>query len=160
VIGENPCFLTSSERQTISLGRKLGRLLKGGDAVGLAGVLGSGKTWLTKGIALGMDVDPGAVITSPSFILVNEYEGRHMLYHMDVYRLASVSEFYSAGLEEYFHLGGVVVMEWADRWPGVLPEHALLVRLSLIDAYRRQISMSGSHTRALDIMNGLYRKTE
>lgn len=150
---EKTLTMTSeSDQDTIRVGQEIGRLLLEGDAVGLVGELGSGKTWLTKGIALGLGVDPKTIVTSPSFTLVNEYEGRTTLFHMDVYRLETPEEALSAGLEEYFHGGGVVVLEWADRWPEMLPEHALTIQLHIVDDHRRNILISGRHSRALEIL--------
>jgi tRNA threonylcarbamoyladenosine biosynthesis protein TsaE len=146
---------TASQTETIQLGRKLGALLTEGDVVALVGELGSGKTWLTKGIALGLGVRPDTVITSPSFALVNEYEGRVTLFHMDVYRLESLSELLSAGLEEYLYSQGVVVLEWADRWPEILTERALTVKLRIIDERRRQITLLGRHSRVRELIEAL-----
>jgi len=146
---------THSDQETIQLGLKLGSLLKGGDVVGLEGELGSGKTWLTKGIALGLGVRPTTVVTSPSFALVNEYEGRATLFHMDVYRLESLSEFRSAGLEEYFYSDGIVVMEWADRWPEILPEQTLTVELHILNDHQRHIILSGKHSRARELIGAI-----
>lgn len=150
---EKSLTITSeSDQATILIGKEIGALLLEGDVVGLVGELGSGKTWLTKGIALGLGVSPKAIVTSPSFTLVNEYEGRTPLFHMDVYRLGTLEEALSAGLEEYFHSGGVVVLEWADRWPEMLPEHALTIQLHILDDHRRSIIVSGRHARALEIL--------
>jgi tRNA threonylcarbamoyladenosine biosynthesis protein TsaE len=146
---------TASQAETIQLGRKLGALLKEGDVVALVGELGSGKTWLTKGIALGLGVRPDTVITSPSFALVNEYEGRVTLFHMDVYRLESLSELLSAGLEEYLYSQGVVVLEWADRWPEILTEQTLTVELRIINDHRRQITLSGRHSRVRELIEAI-----
>ena len=114
---ENFAIITNSDEETIQLGRKLGALLAEGDVVALTGELGSGKTWFTKGIALGLNVPAETVVVSPSFSLVNVYQGKCSLFHMDVYRLGELSDFLSAGLEEYLYEDGVTVMEWADRWP-------------------------------------------
>ena len=75
-------YTSKSQTDTINLGRMLGAHLNGGDVIALTGELGSGKTWLTKGIAQGLGVDTDPVVTSPSFALVNVYEGRNYLYHM------------------------------------------------------------------------------
>ncbi len=125
--------------------------------IALVGELGSGKTCFTKGLALGLGVSPDTIITSPSFSLINEYEGRHTLFHLDVYRLESLSDFLSAGLEEYFYQDGVVVMEWADRWPEILPEWKLEVGFVIIDHSLRKITLSGNHYRAVEILKGLTR---
>jgi tRNA threonylcarbamoyladenosine biosynthesis protein TsaE len=149
---------TESDQDTIRVGREIGVLLEEGDVVGLAGELGSGKTWLTKGIALGLGVNRKIVVTSPSFTLVNEYPGRITLFHIDVYRLGSLDEVLSAGIEEIMFSGGVVVLEWADRWPGILPEQTLTVKLFIIDDHRRRIVLAGRHARSgciLDKLSGL-----
>lgn len=148
-------FTTESAQETVALGRKIGSFLVEGDILALAGDLGSGKTWLTKGIALGLGVSHRTMITSPSFALVNEYKGIKTLFHMDVYRLGSLSEFLSAGLEEYLYLGGVVVMEWADRWPDLLPDRSLWVELTILDEERRRIHLSGHHPRSIEILRAL-----
>jgi tRNA threonylcarbamoyladenosine biosynthesis protein TsaE len=148
-------FLTGSEKETVDLGRHLGGFLTGGDVISLAGELGSGKTWFTKGVGLGLGVLPDNVITSPSFSLVNEYEGRHTLFHLDAYRLENLSDFLAAGLDEYFYQDGVVVMEWADRWPEILPEWRLKIEFSIKDEHSREISLSGNHPRALMILENM-----
>jgi tRNA threonylcarbamoyladenosine biosynthesis protein TsaE len=145
-------FRTDSDDETIELGQQTGVALMAGDVVALEGELGSGKTWFTKGLALGLGISPDTVITSPSFSLMNAYEGRHPFYHMDAYRLNSLSEFLEAGFQEYFHQNGIVVMEWADRWPEVLPEWRLRVEFFIRDEKSREIRFSGKHPRALEIL--------
>ena len=152
---ETLTITTESDQDTIRFGQEIGRLLLEGDVIGLVGELGSGKTWLTKGIALGLGVNPKTVVTSPSFTLVNEYQGRATLFHMDVYRLGSLSEALSAGIEEMIHSGQVGVLEWADRWPEILPEHTLTVRLLIVDEHHRTIILSGRHARAIEIIEQL-----
>jgi len=146
---------TESDQDTIRVGQEIGRLLLEGDIVGLVGELGSGKTWLTKGIALGLGVNPKTIVTSPSFTLVNEYRGRAILFHVDVYRLGSLDEALSAGIEETIYSGGVVLLEWADRWPEILPEQALMVKLLILDDHRRTIILSGRHARSIGILENL-----
>ena len=118
--------------------------------------MGSGKTWFTKGLAEGLGIGHDTVITSPSFALVNEYRGRYLLYHMDLYRLENLSAFFSAGLEEYLYNGGVVVIEWADRWPEILPERRIEVGFDIIDDHMRDINIYGHHPRAIEIMDRLW----
>lgn len=153
--GKSFTYITVSDEETIILGQKLGDVLTDGDVVALVGELGSGKTWFTKGLAIGLGVSPDTVITSPSFTLVNEYEGRHTFYHMDFYRLGSLSEVLSSGLEQYLHNGGVVALEWADRWPEILPEKRLWVQFAIIDDHRREITLSGDHPRAMQILQNV-----
>jgi len=148
-------IITESDLDTIRVGQEIGRLLLEGDVVGLVGELGTGKTWLTKGIALGLGVNPKTIVTSPSFILVNEYQARVALFHMDAYRLESLDEALSAGIEENIHSGAVIVLEWADRWPEILPEHTLMVELFILDDHRRTITLSGRHARSIHILDEL-----
>jgi tRNA threonylcarbamoyladenosine biosynthesis protein TsaE len=153
-------YRANSDQETIRLGEKLGSCLRNGDFVALTGELGSGKTWFTKGLALGLGVSPSTVITSPSFALVNEYQGRIPLFHMDVYRLEELSAFLSAGLEEYFHEDGVVALEWSERWPEILPRARVAVRILILDETSREILLSGSYPRALEIFRELEKKIE
>ena len=147
--------VTTSPEETIGAGQKLGALLEAGEVVALKGTLGSGKTWFTKGLALGLGVHPDIVITSPSFALVNEYQGRYRFFHMDLYRLTGALEFASAGLEEFLFDSGVAAVEWADRVPGVLPEQRIDVEFAIIDDRRRQITFSGHHPRTVEIMKSI-----
>ena len=151
--------ITRSDAETIALGQKLGALLETGDMVALIGELGSGKTWFTKGLALGLGVSPNNVVTSPSFTLVNEYEGKVPFYHLDVYRLGSLSEFLGAGLDEFLHQPGICAMEWAERWPEILPEERITVELVILDDHRREITLSGDHSRAKKIVGALRMET-
>ena len=146
---------TASDQETIRLGDELGKALKEGDIIALMGELGSGKTWFTKGLALGLGVSQDVIITSPSFSFINEYEGRHTIFHMDVYRLENLSDFLSAGLDEYFYRDGVVIMEWADRWPEILPAWNLQVNFFILDDSSRRITLSGSHPRAKEILKNM-----
>ena len=155
---ESFTIITHSDRETIALGQKLGTLLEDGDMLALVGELGSGKTWFTKGVALGLGVSKDQVITSPSFALLNEYEGRVPFYHMDVYRLGSLSEFLSAGLEEFLHQRGIVAMEWADRWPEILPEKRIDVTFIILDDNRREIKLVGHHARTKKIIELIQHK--
>jgi tRNA threonylcarbamoyladenosine biosynthesis protein TsaE len=145
-------IMTESDQETIRLGKNLGSLLREGDVVALVGELGSGKTWMTKGIASGLGIDPRTVVTSPSFSIVNEYPGRVTLFHVDVYRLEKFSEVLSAGLEEYLHSGGVVVLEWANRWPEILPEWTITAELQILDAERRKITLTSKHPRGAEVI--------
>lgn len=106
-----------------SFGEKLGSMLKGGEVITLNGDLGAGKTELSKAIAKGLGIEDH--ITSPTFTIVNEYEGRLKLFHFDVYRLSSAEEMYELGYEEYFYSDGVSLIEWAELIREVLPEERL-----------------------------------
>lgn len=149
------CYRTESPEETVKLGQRLGRLLEKGDLVVLAGELGCGKTWFTKGIALGVGVSPNEVVTSPSFALMNEYEGDCRLFHMDVYRLETHVAFLDTGLDECFDGKGIVVMEWGDKWPEILPERRLNVVFSILGEKSRELLMTGEHARVSEIFAGL-----
>ena len=149
------CYRTESPEETVKLGQTLGRLLEMGDLVVLAGELGCGKTWFTKGIALGVGVSPREVVTSPSFALMNEYEGDCRLFHMDVYRLETPGTFLDTGLDECFDGRGIVVMEWGDKWSEILPERRLNVAFSIMGEDSRELLMTGEHPRAIEILEEL-----
>jgi tRNA threonylcarbamoyladenosine biosynthesis protein TsaE len=126
-----------------------------GDVVALKGRLGSGKTWFTKGLAIGVGVDRNMVISSPSFALVNEYKGRFTFYHMDLYRLEDLSDVYSIGLEEYLYEDGIVAIEWADKWPEIIPDYGIEVEISIMDDQRRAITIFGHHSRFKKVIQSM-----
>ncbi|MDP2992349.1 MAG: tRNA (adenosine(37)-N6)-threonylcarbamoyltransferase complex ATPase subunit type 1 TsaE, partial [Deltaproteobacteria bacterium] len=101
--------------ETFNLGVSLGEILVGGDVVILQGELGAGKTWFTKGIAHGLGITNTNTVTSPSFTIINEYQGRLPLFHMDFYRLENEEASSDLGLEEYLYGQGVTVIEWPER---------------------------------------------
>jgi len=114
---------------TLRIGRALGVALQPGDLVGLVGPLGAGKTHLVKGIAAGLQVADQREVNSPTFVLVNEYDGRLHIFHLDAYRLGSGEELAALGFEEMCGSGGVVLVEWADRVCEALGEDALWIEL-------------------------------
>lgn len=118
-------YICKNIDETISLGEKIGRLLKSGDIILLYGELGSGKTVFTKGIAKGLEINEP--ITSPTFTLVNEHRGRIHLYHFDLYRLDDYTALYDIGYEEYFYDEGVCAVEWPERLGPLLPKERLEV---------------------------------
>jgi tRNA threonylcarbamoyladenosine biosynthesis protein TsaE len=110
-------FISHNPGQTEALGEKWGSTAESGCVIGLCGDLGAGKTQLVKGLARGLACS--ARVHSPSFSLVNVYEGGRLpLFHLDLYRLETREQIVNAGLEEYLHPSGVTVIEWADRWFG------------------------------------------
>ncbi len=147
-------YLTTSVEKTVWLGQQLGAQLIDGDIIALIGDLGGGKTWFTKGVAIGLEIGPDCVV-SPTFTLVNEYKGRHQLFHIDLYRLADKAEIIALDLEGYLSGEGIVVIEWADRWPGELPEETIQVELRMVDEHTRELGFSGSHLRAKEVIRAL-----
>jgi tRNA threonylcarbamoyladenosine biosynthesis protein TsaE len=147
-------YTTASVDKTVWLGRQLGAQLGDSDSIALVGDLGGGKTWFTKGIAMGLNIEPDSIV-SPTFTLVNEYAGRERLFHIDLYRLENAEEIMALDLDEYFSEEGIVVLEWADRWPGELPEETVHVALTMIDEHTREVGLSGSHARANAIIRAV-----
>lgn len=114
---------------TRELGQRLARELFPGAVVALIGPLGAGKTHLVKAIAEGLGVPNSAVVNSPTFMLIQEYDARLPIYHFDAYRLAGNAEFAELGAHEYFAGTGVSLVEWADKVPGCLPADHLEIRI-------------------------------
>jgi len=125
------------EAATRALGESLGRTAQAGDALALVGPLAAGKTTLTQGIAKGLDVPADRRVTSPTFALANELPGRLLLLHVDVYRLGSADEAEDLGFRERVGHEGLAVIEWADRFPSLLPGHAVWVVLEHANDGRR-----------------------
>jgi len=131
-------FKSHSEQETIDFGARFGAGLKAGDVVCLTGPLGSGKTHFVKGLAEGIGLNKSD-IQSPTYTLINEHEtGELPLYHFDCYRLKSESEAREIGAEEYFFRDGVSVVEWAEKIRGLIPEHAVWVRICIMDRETRK----------------------
>lgn len=106
-------FVTNSPEETEELGERLGRALSPGDVVAFTGDLGAGKTAFTRGIARGLGI--GDRVTSPTFAIVNEYEGGRLpLFHFDMYRLTSSDELFDIGWEDFLRRGGVCAVEWSE----------------------------------------------
>jgi len=106
---------SKSPEETIELGRRIGSRLRGGEVLAICGPLGSGKTHLIKGIAAGAGAEDLRSVTSPTFVIVNEYHGRLDLYHIDAYRIESLAEFEMLGFDDFCYPQSVVLIEWADK---------------------------------------------
>ncbi len=125
------------ENKTKEIGYKLGKLLTENSVICLVGDLGAGKTTLTQSIAKSLEVND--YITSPTFTIVNEYEGKYPLYHFDVYRISSSDEMYDIGYDEYIENGGVCIIEWANLIEDILPDEYLYINLKYLDNSREMI---------------------
>ncbi|ALA60846.1 tRNA (adenosine(37)-N6)-threonylcarbamoyltransferase complex ATPase subunit type 1 TsaE [Nitrospira moscoviensis] len=134
---------------TETLGRSIGQAARGGEVLALVGELGAGKTSLVRGIADGLQAS--AAVSSPTFVLIHEYQGRLPLVHVDLYRLRSEAEAETIGLQEYFDGRAVTAIEWADRFPALLPADRLDVRLLHVSPTARtaELSARGPASRAL-----------
>jgi tRNA threonylcarbamoyladenosine biosynthesis protein TsaE len=146
-------IISESADQTLEIARLIGGKLRKGDVLALSGELGSGKTCFTGGLARGLGVDEKYQITSPTFTLINEYPARCKLYHFDVYRLNSYSEFEDLGYEEYFCSDGVVVIEWAEKIVQILPADTFFISFKYLDENRRKIIIKGSKSRIKELID-------
>jgi tRNA threonylcarbamoyladenosine biosynthesis protein TsaE len=108
-------IISDSPEKTFETGRKIGALLEPGKVVCFTGPLGSGKTTLIKGIAASMGAAKPQQVNSPTFVIVNEYQGRFNIFHIDAYRINKISEFEALGFEDYLGPDSVILIEWADK---------------------------------------------
>ncbi len=122
-------FHTKSAEETIALGKRLGSFLKKGDVVALQGSLAAGKTTITKGIALALEIQD--TITSPTFCLISEYQGKMPLYHFDVYRLQGADDFANLGADDMIYGDGVCLIEWSEKIMDELPKKTIVIRLKV-----------------------------
>ena len=122
-------FHTKSAEETIALGKRLGSFLKKGDVVALQGSLAAGKTTITKGIALALEIQD--TITSPTFCLISEYQGKMPLYHFDVYRLQGADDFANLGADDMIYGDGVCLIEWSEKIRDELPKKTIVIRLEV-----------------------------
>ena len=143
---------------TQRIGRWIGETLQSGDVLLLDGPLGAGKTCLVQGLAAGLGVRAGTTVQSPSFTLVNQYEGRLLLYHADLYRLEHAEELGELGLWEAAETGGVVVIEWASRFPVDMPRDHLALQIVPGNGRMRELLLRASGPRAKARLIELERK--
>ncbi|MCL4114580.1 UNVERIFIED_CONTAM: hypothetical protein GTU68_054793 [Idotea baltica] len=150
-------FLAESEQQTQKLGFAIASALKAGDVIGLVGNLGAGKTRLVKAVATGTGADPDDV-TSPTFVLIQEYHGRLTLYHFDTYRLADSDEFLELGADELLYGDGVCLVEWSDRVADVLPEDILRIEIEHVAETTRRFRFLPSGSRSRELASAVIRQ--
>lgn len=131
---------TSSGEETINLGTIIGSLLKPGDVIAMQGTLAAGKTTITKGIAQALGVEE--TVTSPTFTLISEYEGKMPLYHMDVYRIDTTEDFVNLGTEDMIYGKGVSIIEWSEKIMSELPKRTIVLKLEADDKGGRNITLS------------------
>ena len=143
-------FTTKSTEETEELGFRFGSTLKRGDVVSLRGSLGAGKTVLAKGIAKSLGITEAVV--SPTFTLVQEYDGREKLYHLDIYRLSGEDEFESMGGEDFLYPDGITLIEWSEKIESMLPDETVMcgsfsktisVNVTINDDLSRTITITG-----------------
>ena len=132
-------LFSNSAEDTIKIGKLIGSSLTKGTVIAYKGTLAAGKTTLTKGIAESLEIDE--VITSPTFTLVSEYEGKLPLYHFDVYRLDSVEDFLNIGSEEMMYGDGVCAIEWSEKIESALPKDAIIIDIEILTPETRKITI-------------------
>jgi tRNA threonylcarbamoyladenosine biosynthesis protein TsaE len=141
----------NNEQDTARLGAALAEVLAPGTTVALIGTLGAGKTRLVQTVAEALGVPKGSV-TSPTFVLVNEYTGGRLpIYHFDTYRLKDDDEFLDLGPDEYFESAGLTFVEWADRVAHLLPAERLEINLEVVDETERHIAINGTSPKTNEL---------
>lgn len=147
-------FCASDENDTVRLGRELARGLRPGLVIALVGDLGAGKTRLVQAIASAMGIS-GDEVTSPTFVLIQEYDGELPLYHFDTYRLCDSDQFLELGADELMAADGVCLVEWADRVADVLPHDCLRIEITATGPAERHFRVTGSGPVSNSIVDGL-----
>ena len=145
---------TESPAETSSLAERLGRRLAGGETIALTGPLGAGKTWFVKGLARGLDIDPRDV-TSPTFLVIHQLAGRLALAHLDAYRTGGAAELAEMGAGDLFRPDSVVVVEWADRAEGILPDDRLDLSITVEGENSRVLAFLPRGPRHATLLAGL-----
>ena len=135
-------FTSTSEGETKELGRRLAEKVKPGSVISLRGSLGAGKTVFAKGFAEALGI--GEAIVSPTFTLVQEYDGRLKMYHLDLYRLSGEDEFESMGGEDFLYSDGVTLIEWSEKIDSMLPQDTIYVEITIADDLSRTITITGA----------------
>lgn len=144
-------FIIKSVEEMISLGKKIGQLAEPNMVITLEGDLGAGKTVLTKGIGLGLDIKE--IINSPTFTIMKIYSGRLTLYHLDVYRLSGASDDFD--LEEFFEKDGLSVIEWAQNISEILPTERLELEITINIENFRQVEIKAIGKKYEELLRGL-----
>ena len=146
---------SKSSRITMDFGKSLGKLVQGGEIIGLVGELGAGKTCFARGFAAGAGVGPEAWVRSPTFTLINEYRGRLPVYHIDLYRVRNQEEIEALNLREYLYADGVSLIEWFEYLPAAEIDDYLEVRLVHGGGAQRQITFTSHGQRHEQLLDKL-----
>lgn len=146
-----------SDEETRRIGERIGNGLGGGDIIALAGRLGSGKTCLSQGIARGLGIREEKIV-SPTYILIREVKGRVRFIHVDLYRVKDLDDLENAGFYDVFDKDAVTVIEWADRFPGLISEPHLEIRLDYVGDNIRDIVLEPHGDRYGSLVERLVRE--
>lgn len=134
-------FLTKSTQETEGLAERLSHILKGNEVIAMFGGLGAGKTAFTRGLAHGLGIDDG--VSSPTFALVHEYDGKFTVYHFDMYRVTTWDDLYSTGFFDYIG-NGIMIIEWSENIKEFLPKDYISVTISTVSENEREITIKGA----------------
>lgn len=136
-------FVSHNTQETEQFGEEVAKSLRGGDVLAFTGSLGMGKTAFTRGLARGLGCC--GRVTSPTFTIVNEYDGKTPLFHFDMYRLGSSDELFDIGWDDYLARGGVCAVEWSERVSDALPDDTIYVDIARgeEDENMRTITVTG-----------------
>ncbi len=152
---------TRSAEETELLGELLGKLLEPGDVVTLSGELGAGKSRFAQGVGHGLGLERSVPVTSPTYTILNEYQGRCPFYHFDFYRFQPGEELRDLGFEEQFSGGGVCLVEWPERLAGELSPDCLEITLIVEDEERRKITLTphgAGYERKISLLSEVVQK--
>ncbi len=145
-------FISNSPETTAKFGERLAKKLKPGDILCLTGDLGTGKTTFVKGLAKGLKVDQ-AKVSSPTFVVMNCYDGKLPLYHFDLYRLEDIKEMGAIGYDEFLYGEGIAVIEWAERLKELMPKEYLQIQLEHQGPNERVIKLNAIGKRYETLIN-------
>ena len=140
-----PVYRTRSEEETVALGERLARQLPSRQTVLLIGQLGAGKTTLAKGLVKGLGAAEPDEVSSPTFTLIHEYGTAGRVYHIDLYRLDTLRELSTLGLDELFERDAVVLVEWGERFPDILPRDRTEIHIRAEPNDEREIEVNRIH---------------
>ena len=152
------CLQSTSDEETRQIGEQIGQSLSAGDVVALVGCLGAGKTCFTQGIARGLGIAEEEVV-SPTYILIREISGSIPLIHIDLYRISDTDDLENTGFYDAFDDASVTVIEWADRFPGEIPEEHLRIRLERIDDMVRDLTFEPHGKKYREMVKSLTQKS-
>lgn len=134
-------YYSQSEKETKQLGFELSKKVVKGSVISLRGSLGAGKTVFAKGFAEGLGITEA--IVSPTFTLVQEYDGNLKMYHLDLYRLSGEDEFESMGGEDFLYPDGVTLIEWSEKIEDMLPDNTIFINITIDKDLKRIIDIKG-----------------
>ena len=134
-------YISQNENETMAFAKKLASKLKPNDCLALVGDFGAGKTTFVKGLACGLGFKKKNYVCSPSFVILKIYKARMPIFHFDLYRLQNLKDIQNIGLDECTGVGGVTVIEWAERLEGLLPENHVKILFSVLGPTKRGIKL-------------------